>query len=95
MIIKVIVFDSDQENNVEVYYVIELNFRSKFEVDFSIGIIRVKVEFDREQESFIIFKVYVVDNGILVLLIVIVIVKFNIEDDNDEFLMFNKSSYNF
>lgn len=95
MITKVTASDSDQENNAEVHYAIEPNFRSKFEVDSSTGIIRAKVEFDREQESSITFKVYAADNGTPVPLTATATVKLNIEDDNDEFPTFNKSSYNF
>lgn len=53
------------------------------------------MEFDREQESSITFKVYAADNGTPVPLTATATVKLNIEDDNDEFPTFNKSSYNF
>ncbi|XP_062613618.1 protocadherin-11 X-linked-like isoform X1 [Saccostrea cucullata] len=95
MITKVTASDSDQGSNAEVRYSIEQNFRTKFDVDSSTGIIRAKVRFDREVESSILFKVYAADNGSPVPLTATATVKLNIEDDNDEYPTFNQSSYEF
>lgn len=95
MITKVTASDSDQGSNAEVRYSIESKFRTQFEVDGSTGIIRAKTQFDREVQSFIIFKVYASDNGSPVPLTATATVKLNIEDDNDEYPTFNQSRYEF